>query len=1641
MQTLRIFISSPSDVQPERLYAERLIKRLANEFSESVTLEAYFWEYEPMQLAEGFQPQIEPTSDFDIVICILWSRLGTPLTGPDGKHYNSGTEYEVTTALAAWHDRKRPEVMLYINQTPASIKQWPKVDFENAVHQLQAVIEFQEKFCRDPATGQFIGAYNSYKDLGQFEALMEEHLRRIIKHKVPAESAGALESSRRPPVWNAGSPFRGLEVFDRNHELIFFGRTKAIGEVLGQLRRRAQQVDEELARKQSPGNVDENASSAAKSRAGPDVESNANDPATFLLVSAMSGVGKSSLIRAGVLPLLLKDGAIEGVNFWRHAIFRPSDAVGDLLDGLAQVLIKPEALPELVGGGVSAGDLAAQLRKYPTGLDIPIAQALFHAADLAMKDKEAKLRQQLDDSLQQGRANDARRLEQELKLLKPGNARLMLVVDQLEEIFTIQKINEAPEIRKRFVSVLASLARTSRVWIIATMRSDFFARCAELPELMALKQGDGHYDLQPPSKEEIGQIIRQPASAGGLRYETSVQEGIEISLDEVLRDATVDNPAALPLLEFCLDELYKRSGGKGLLTFAAYKELGGVEGALEQRAEAVFSSLSSEQQGAFDRVMRMVTTVGLDKVSVFNRRWADYEQLIASVDSRGFVEAYLSPAARLFIADRTADGRATVSVAHESLLNAWRRLKDWLHDNRESLQVRAQISSVTSQWLSSNRDAGYLLPPGLQLEKARKALAGGYLEQEEREFVAASLSTAESAARKRVQTLQLTIAVVSLLAVAAAIGAYFGFAGEQNAKAESRRAEAESARTKQALSKSDFFQSESYIQNTDPSDALAYLGRSLSNDSANRAALLRFATLLQNNSWPIPTEEVRHAGRVLSVQFSPDGNRFITASSDGTAQVWNSDGGRRVGGPMKHASWVLSAEFSPDGKRVVTASRDNTAQVWEAETGRLLTAPLKHDDWVLAAHFSPDGKRIVTASRGMSRVWDSETGALLLQLPKHRSPIIAAQFSPDGKRIVTAADDGNARIWDAENGEPLIQPLKHDNAMIAAEFSPDGRRIVTLCGDGTAEVSDASTGQQLYQYRNSTTAKFSPDGKRLVIASNDHTAQVFDAETGKALTQQLQHDGNVVIALFSPDGRRLLTVTLFDSIARIWDAETGQLLVEPFRQHARIRMAQFSPDGKRIVIASDDNTATVLDIEMPPTFSESLQHDAAVRAAHFSPDGQLIATASDDGSARIWNAATGQSLTEPLKHEKGLTSICFSPDGKRIVTASKDNTARIWATATGKPLTEPLMHDGRVNTAQFSPDGKRVVTSSADRTARVWDADTGQPLTDPLRHNSDAIAAEFSPDGKRVLSASRGDHLARVWDATTGKQLVELVGHANWLTAAHFSPDGKFIVTASADSTARVWNAANGQPLGEPLTHDAAVVSAEFSPDGKRILTASDDHTAQVWDRETGRPLIESLKLADMLTNARFSPDGALIITACVDGTARIWDAETGQPLTERFQHEGRVLATEFSPDSRRFVTASADNTARVWDFAPRPSKTHVWLPELVEVICRGRLTESGSFKGTEKTPADLINEIRQELRTDPVQDDWVQWTRWFLADPGVRTISPFSQVTVSNYVEQKINENTDTSLRVAEQLSFGNPDLTKRIDDALSALHKNKQP
>jgi len=242
---------------------------------------------------------------------------------------------------------------------------------------------------------------------------------------------------------------------------------------------------------------------------------------------------------------------------------------------------------------------------------------------------------------------------------------------------------------------------------------------------------------------------------------------------------------------------------------------------------------------------------------------------------------------------------------------------------------------------------------------------------------------------------------------------------------------------------------------------------------------------------------LKHGLQLASVQFSPDGQRIVTASRDKTARVWDAKTGHPVTEPLKHEQAVGSAQFSPDGKRVVTASYDFTARVWDAQTGRPVTSPLEHDSPVICAQFSPDGKRVVTASSDFTaRVWDAQTGQPVTAPLKHRNQVNSAQFSPDGKRVVTASSDGTARVWDARTGLPLSEPLKHGSSVNSAEFSPDGKRVVTTSSDGTARVWDAQTGQQMSEPLKHgstvTSVQFSPDGKRIVTTSQDGIARAWD---------------------------------------------------------------------------------------------------------------------------------------------------------------------------------------------------------------------------------------------------------------------------------------------------------------------------------------------------------------------------------------------------------------------------------------------------------------------------------------------------------------------------------------------------------------------
>jgi WD40 repeat protein len=802
--------------------------------------------------------------------------------------------------------------------------------------------------------------------------------------------------------------------------------------------------------------------------------------------------------------------------------------------------------------------------------------------------------------------------------------------------------------------------------------------------------------------------------------------------------------------------------------------------------------------------------------------------------------------------------------------------------------------------------------------------------------------------------------------------------------------------------------------------AVAHLVRLLRQNPTNEIAALRLVSALTYRNFAFPViEPLKHDSWVISAEFSPDGQRLVTASVDKTARVWDAITGQPLTEPLKHEGPLVSVSFSPDGQRVVTACSANErdayegpgyARVWDAATGRSLTEHLRHEALVSSARFSPDGKRVVTASFDRTfRIWDASSGKQLL-LGAAKDRLMSAQFSPDGQRVVTAAYGGSAQVWDAGTGQPIGQRMKHDSPVTFIEFSPDGQWIVTACCPeiimanfrtwaggresqpfSEARMWDSYTGLPLtapLQHNLGVySARFSPDGLRVVTASADKTARVWDPKSGQLLSPVLRHKADVLSAEFSADSLRIVTASE-DKTARVWDAKTGQPMTESLRHKEWVRSAHFSPDGQRVVTASEDFTARVWDARPRVILPETLPHQA-VYSAHFSPDGKRVVTASYNHKAIIWDAQSGHSLVE-LLNDSELDYASFSPDGSRVVTAMLGGTARVWDAKTGQAVTGPLRHTDQVQFAQFSPDGRRVVTASGDHTARIWDAQTGLQLTEPLPHEGTVLTARFSPNGRQVLTASI-DNTARLWDAETGRPIGEPLKHPSQVFSAEFSPDGLSIVTASMDNTAQVWDAKTGRKMSAPLKHEHMVGCASFSPDGQRLVTASLDKTARLWDARTGQPLTGPLLHDDAVAWAQFSPDGRRVVTTSRDKTARVWDTRTGQPISEPLQHDGWVVSAEFSPDGQRLLTVSG-GPVRIWELPTVPLPVPSWVMDLAEAVSGNRLDNQGVLQLVPFADLQALKtQVQESVETDP----WSRLAKWLFADPAKRTISPFSPATL----------------------------------------------
>ena len=1485
-KTIRVFVSSTGDVQKERILADRIIRSLAAEFGVPVSalpnferlaedngepenhgawvLCPYFLEYQRFQTDAGCRGQMPNTAEFDLVISILWSRLSAlpdpSLTMPDGSLANSGTEYEVAWALDhAKKNRGLPLLHVYRDCSRPTPPLEPKEECEVFIRQWHSLQEFFARWEKN-SEGNFAGACSEYRDLQEFEELFREHFRDFLAGQVERES-GQKVSGRKVRRWKS-SPFRGLNFFDFEHAPIFHGRTKAIGEVLEAL--------EAQARAQQP----------------------------FVLVVGASGSGKSSLVRAGVLPMLTQPETVEGIGLWRRSVTRPGagGSGGDCFDALAAALLEPSALPALQDSESQNAirDLATELRGHSDAVALRVRDALDHAArewkiqqSHSLKERERQLRES-------GRLDEADLARQHREGLELPKARLALVIDQLEELFTA---GFSLEVRQKYISALAGLVRSGRVFVLATLRSDFYPRYQEFPELIELAKPSGKFDLLPPTPYELGNMIRLPAEAAGLRFEQKRETGQR--LDQALRDAAAVTPESLPLLEHVLSLLYEQQGirGDSLLRWSDYEEVGELRGALAKHAEAAFSMLRPREQSVFPLVMRYLVTLSQGEEEVPNGRTVPYRDFVSSevsdddqkAGAKDFVDLFIEK--RLLVADTDPQGEVTVRVAHEALLREWQRVKEWLTENREFLRMRDRVDSSLKLWLSRGKQKDDLLGPGLPLAEGEKLVKdfGSSLSRDQTDYIHGSVL--ERKRRKHDQE-RIRYAVTAAITALAIIAGFQWFRAERQRQsaAQAFKSEAElAAKLQEQLrqaSWTSFSQAERQFQLGEWREGIALLARAIKFDPENQVASQRFFHELivhREKALPPLIASFAHQDTIRRAVFSPDGARILTASWDETAKLWDAASGKLIAS-FAHQGIVYHAAFSPDGARILTASADKTAKLWNPVSGRLI-ASFGHQHSVNSAVFSPDGTRILTASRDKTaKLWDATSGKLIVSF-SHQDEVNDAEFSPDGARILTASWDKTAKLWDAASGK-LIASFEHQGIVNRAEFSPDGDRILTASKDSTAKLWDAASGKLIVSFPHQgevNSAEFSPDGGRILTASWDKTAKLWDATLGK-LIASFDHQDGLSGAKFSPDGARILTGSI-DKTAKLWDAASGKLIAS-FAHQDGVTHVIFSPDGARTLTASTDKTAKLWDVASGEPIT-SFAHEDGVRWAAFSPDGARILTASTDKTAKLWDVALGK-LIASFAHQDGVSAAAFSPDGARILTGSADNTAKLWDVASVN-LIASFAHQGTVKAVAFSPDGARILTGSADKTAKLWDPTSGK-LIASFAHLDEVNAAVFSPDGARILTAS-ADKTAKLWDAASGK-LIASFGHEDGVEVAAFSRDGARILTGSADKTAKLWSAASGK-LVASFDHQDAVSEAAFSPDGARILTASVDKTAKLWDAASGE-LIASFDHQAGVYCVAFSPDGSRILTASADNTAKLWDAASGK-LIASFDHQvqsgGRRLA------------------------------------------------------------------------------------------------------------------------------------------------------
>lgn len=1272
------------------------------------------------------------------------------------------------------------------------------------------------------------------------------------------------------------NPFKGLRPFEAPDTRNYFGRDTLIRRLLDRL---------------SHQNGHTRINGPAHRGAEPHIPASAVAH-RFLAVIGPSGSGKSSLIRAGLVPALGR-GALAGSERWFLAQMTPGRRP---LDELEVCLIRVAAY--------QPGNLREQLERDENGL--------LRAADI---------------------------------ILPRDDSELVIIIDQFEELFTLTANEDE---RRHFLDSLARAVTDprSRIRVIIGLRADYYDRPLHYPLFGDLVRS--HMEtILPLSAEELEQAIVRPAEQAGVVCEAGLAAAI---IDDVLYQ-----PGGLPLMQYALTELFEQRVDR-TLTRQAYEALGGITGALAGRAEALFREQDLAGQEAIRQIFLRLVALdeGKDGLPDTRRRVMRSELTGITAEEEvadEIIETYA--AHRLLTLDHDpASRRPTVELAHEALLREWERLHDWLEESRDDLYQHRRLQAMTQEWLYEKQDAGLLLS-GTRLNQlaAWSEQTNLSLTHDERAYLNASIAArqdheaeeearrqreleaarqlaeaerrraevqTEAAARLRRRAIYLSAATVvaAILAIATLI------AGRQSALNETQaRNNAAIAGTQEALAAGQAAAAstaeaianeqrriaeierdsagiareaaEVEAQQRATAEAIAVGEREMAEAQTRLATARELSLAALNRLESDPELSVLLAVEAVETTHSADG--MVLAEAESALRqalmtlrqeaVWPGS----EAGSCHTEIWCSDVAYNGSGSRLAASGPGNTAVVWDAATGEQLTIVNAHAAPITAVAFSPDGNHLATAGAdGQAMLWELDPDPQRVQLERpslvfdgHDSEATGVAFSPDGLTIVTAGRDNNLKLWDAATGEEILTLSGHSESVSDVAFSPDGLSLYSAGSDAILRIWDVAGGVERMALEGHseriTDLAVSADGARLATASWDGTIRLWDTGNGGEILSLRGDSARAYAVAFSPDGR-LLAGGGTDAVITVWDTETGDVVLRLPGHRGIIYNLAFDPDGRRLASGADDGSVRIWDISRAGS-REWLTldgHDWVMFGVDFSPDGTQLATASWDGRVKLWDVATGTEMDTFAADEWRKFAVEFTPDGSRLVTSAMNDSAVLWSLPDGVAENSFGGHGGPILDVAVSPDGGRLVTvgESAEIPGliQVWNLATGELERAWEGHDAAIERAAFSPDG-RLLATAGTDGVARLWRAATGEPVATLTDHGAPVNGINFSSDGRLLGTAGADNLARIWRV-DGEAVEWQATlpgHSSVVWDIVFSPDNTLAATISFDGTVKLWDTATG---IERLTLPGSDNNGRevaFSPDGTLLAVTSGSGLVRLF--------------------------------------------------------------------------------------------------------------------------------------------------------------------------